>query len=54
MREWIASKAWSAADYRRPGTLHEHNRRSTRALTWIEDNLLRYRIGEYRNYRVLR
>jgi len=54
MREWIASKAWSAADYRRPGTLHEHNRRSTRALTWIEDNLLRSRIGEYRNYRVLR
>lgn len=50
MREWIAGKAWEAADYRRPGTLHEHNRRSVRALTWVEDHLLRHRLGEYRNY----
>ena len=50
MREWIAGKEWDAADYRRPGTLHEHNRRSVRALTWIEDHILRHRLGEYRNY----
>jgi glycosyltransferase involved in cell wall biosynthesis len=50
MREWIAGKTWEAADYRRAGTLHEHNRRSVRALTWMEDHLLRHRLGEYRNY----
>jgi glycosyltransferase involved in cell wall biosynthesis len=50
MREWMARKAWDAAGYRRPGTLHEHNRRSVRALTWVEDHFLRHRLGEYRNY----
>jgi len=50
MREWIAAKAWRAEDYRRPGTWHEHNRRSVRLLTWVENNLLHHRIGEFRNY----
>jgi len=50
MKEWIAAKSWQAEDYRRPGTCHEHNRRSVRALTWLEDRVLHYRIGEFRNY----
>lgn len=54
MREWIAAKEWKAEDYRRPGTVHEHNRRSTRLLTWFEDRILHHRIGEYRNYVLLR
>lgn len=53
MRAWIASKDWSADDYRREGTEHEHNRRTTRLLTWMEDRLLRRQIGVYRNYRLL-
>jgi glycosyltransferase involved in cell wall biosynthesis len=53
MREWIAAKAWDAANYRRAGTQHEHNRRSVRLLTWIEDKVLHSRIGEYRNYILL-
>lgn len=50
MKEWIMSKDWSAGDYRREGTLHEHNRRSVRLLSWIENSILHARIGEYRNY----
>ncbi len=53
MRDWIAAKTWSAADSRRPGTRHEHDRTSVRTLTWIEDHLLRRRLGEYRNYRLI-
>ncbi|MEZ4655875.1 MAG: hypothetical protein R3E12_20380, partial [Candidatus Eisenbacteria bacterium] len=54
MREWIAAKDWSAADYRRPDTIHEHNRRSVRLLSWLENNILHSRIGEYRNYVLLK
>ncbi|MBK8230326.1 MAG: hypothetical protein IPK72_07025 [Candidatus Eisenbacteria bacterium] len=54
MREWIASKGWNAADYRRPGTKHEHNLASVRVLSWLETHLLHRRIGEYRNYVLLK
>jgi hypothetical protein len=54
MREWIAAKDWDAADYLRKDTLHEHNRRSVRLLSWLENNLLHHRIGEYRNYVLLK
>ena len=53
MQEWIAAKEWRAEDYQRPATRHEHNRLSTRLLTWIEDRILRHRIGGYRNYGLL-
>lgn len=51
MKGWIAGKDWSAEDHRRIGTKHEHNRWSTRLLTWTEDRILRRQIGVYRNYR---
>lgn len=54
MREWIAAKDWDAADYLRNDTVHEHNRRSVRLLSWLENNLLHHRIGEYRNYILLK
>ena len=54
MKDWIHQKSWDAADYRRPGTLHEHNRMSVRLLSWIENNILHSRIGEYRNYVLLK
>ncbi|MDM7913707.1 MAG: glycosyltransferase [Candidatus Eisenbacteria bacterium] len=50
MREWIAAKGWDASSARRPGTVHEHDRSSTRMWTWIEDRLLRRQLGVYRNY----
>ena len=50
MAEWIASKDWRAEDYRRLGTLHEHEQTRTRFLTWMEDRVLRRQIGVYRNY----
>lgn len=53
MAEWMAAKDWRAEDYRRADTIHEHNRRSVRWLTWIEDHILHARIGEYRNYVLL-
>jgi len=54
MREWIAAKDWDAGDTRRPDTRHEHQKWQTRLLTWAEDSVLHSRIGEYRNYRLLR
>ena len=54
MREWIAAKDWDAANYLRKETLHEHSRRSVRLLSWLENNLLHHRIGEYRNYILLK
>lgn len=54
MREWIAAKDWKAEAYRRPGTRHEHNLLSVRLLSWIERRLLGRRIGEYRNYVLLK
>lgn len=54
MRTWIATKQWDAAYYRRAGTLHEHNRRSVRFLSWLENYVLHFRIGEYRNYVLLK
>ena len=50
MAEWMQSKEWDAADYRREGTLHEHNHLAVRLLSWIENHILHMRIGEYRNY----
>ncbi len=50
MKEWIAAKDWSAENYRRPGTRHEHEQTRTRFLTWMEDRILRRQIGVYRNY----
>ena len=54
MREWIAAKNWNAADYARPGTTHEHNLTSVRLLSWMENTILHRRIGEYRNYVLLK
>jgi hypothetical protein len=54
MRDWIATKDWNAADYFRPGTRHEHNQPLVRLLTWAEDHLIHTRIGEYRNYILLK
>ncbi len=54
MQEWIANKSWRAEDYARPGTMHEHNRLSVRVLSWLENHILHSRIGEYRNYVLLK
>lgn len=54
MREWIAAKSWNAADYARPGTKHEHNLASVRLLSWVENTIFHRRIGEYRNYVLLK
>ncbi len=53
MRDWIAAKDWSAEDYRREGTAHEHDRWTTRLLTWTEDRILKRQIGVYRNYKLI-
>lgn len=53
MREWIAGKDWETVSQGRNGTVHEHNRRSVRFLSLVEERLLGRRIGEYRNYTTL-
>jgi hypothetical protein len=53
MRQRIASKDWRAEDWGEDRADHEHNRLSTRFLSWLEDRVLRFRIGEYKNYVVI-
>jgi glycosyltransferase involved in cell wall biosynthesis len=54
MRERIARKDWQAEDWGGGNTQHEHNRLSTRLLTWFEDRILGFRLGEYKNYVMIR
>ncbi|MBD3336926.1 MAG: glycosyltransferase [Candidatus Eisenbacteria bacterium] len=53
MRERIAAKDWKAEDWGADDPGHEHNRLGTRLLTWVENKILRTRLGEYRNYVLL-
>ena len=50
MHDRIARKDWTVVE--RPGSRdkHEHERLGTRLLTFLEDRILHTRIGEYRNY----
>ncbi len=50
MRDRIAGQDWTLPAPGPSGREHEHNRLSTRVLTWVERNVLRTRLGEYRNY----
>jgi hypothetical protein len=50
MREWIAAKDWTAEEYARGETQHEHNRARTRLITWMQDRLFGRQIGVYKNY----
>ncbi len=49
----IRSRDWTLPAPGPAGDSHEHNRRSTRLLGWVERTLLRRRLGEYRNYELL-
>jgi hypothetical protein len=55
MAERIASKCWSAGDYRDPSAPpdHRHLRRSIRLLSAFE-RLLGFRIGGYRNWKLVK
>jgi len=49
----IAGKSWSVPV--NPSVRHEHNRFRNRVLTYIENKFLGgYRIGEYKNYRLIK
>jgi glycosyltransferase involved in cell wall biosynthesis len=51
MKERIAAKVWKAAEYRRRDRPpHKHERASIRALSWVENKILRRRIGGYSNW----
>lgn len=51
MRERIASAPEWLGRYQ---ARHEHDRLWIRALSWLERNILHFRIGEYRNYVLLK
>ncbi|TFG64099.1 MAG: hypothetical protein E4H28_05585 [Gemmatimonadales bacterium] len=50
MKQRIRARDWTLPAPGPKGESHEHNRRSTRFLGWVERNILRRRLGEYRNY----
>jgi len=50
MAERIRQKSWTLPPPGPDGLRHEHNALSTRVLSWIERNVLHARLGEYRNY----
>ncbi|MDH3427874.1 MAG: hypothetical protein OEM23_05510, partial [Gemmatimonadota bacterium] len=53
MANRIETRDWELPTPGPDGMSHEHNRWSVRALGWLERNVLRRRIGEYRNYELL-
>ena len=53
MEERIRARNWTLPAPGSAGESHEHNRRSVRVLGWVERNLLRRRLGEYRNYELV-
>ncbi|MFQ5530191.1 MAG: hypothetical protein ACE5FP_07550, partial [Gemmatimonadota bacterium] len=53
MASRIEALDWSLPEPGSPGMSHEHNRWSTRALGWVERNIVRRRLGEYRNYTLI-
>ncbi len=50
MSERIRARDWTLPAPGPAGESHEHNRLTTRLLGWAERNILRTRLGEYRNY----
>lgn len=50
MRERIAACDWQVLPTATP---HPHDRPRTRALSWLENRILGFRLGEYRNYALL-
>lgn len=51
MRERIAAKDWTVAASR--SSVQRHDRTSVRALSWLENRVLGFRVGEHRNYELL-
>lgn len=54
MAKRIAGQEWTLPPPGPAGRRHEHNRLSTRVATWVERRILHRRIGEYRNYTLIR
>jgi len=50
MRERIAACDWQV---RPTATLQKHDRRGVRVLSWLENRMLGFRVGEHRNYVLL-
>jgi glycosyltransferase involved in cell wall biosynthesis len=50
MRERIASMNWTVKPGKPNTKDHKHDRLSVRLLTFVENHILRRKIGEYRNY----
>lgn len=48
MAERIAKKDWEIIE--NPTVKHRHHRLSNRVFTWIEDNILGFQLGVYKNY----
>ena len=53
MAQRIRDRDWELPDPGPQGMAHEHNRWWSRALGWVERNILRTRLGEYRNYELI-
>jgi glycosyltransferase involved in cell wall biosynthesis len=53
MEQRIQTCDWTLPVPGPAGKSHEHNRRFTRFLGWVERNVLRRRLGEYRNYELI-
>lgn len=53
MEQRIRDRNWELPEPGPRGMAHEHNRWSSRALGWVERNILGMRLGEYRNYELL-
>ncbi len=51
MQERIRKKSWSHNENEKPP--HPHNKWWVRFISWIENNILHTRIGEYRNYKLI-
>jgi hypothetical protein len=51
MRERIAAKDWTIPPSRL--SAQRHDRPSVRALSWLENRLLGFKVGEHRNYILL-
>lgn len=54
MAERIRNQDWTLPPPGPAGMAHGHNKRSGRIRDWVERNILRTRIGEYKNYVLIR
>lgn len=52
MTERIAKMVWGITE--NPKVKHRHHRLMNRMFTWIEDNLLGFQVGVYKNYKLIK